>query len=86
MISVVHYIYTLNQGQIQDFLEGWVDFKKKFENFVDLFFLDRPNWISEFFQSTKKDCFGQIFCAAGKIKKNRGLIHKTAQNQNLYIF
>ena len=54
--------------RIQGFLEGGgLDFQKFFEKFVDLSFLvDQIDfWISP--EALKSPCFGQMFCATGKL-------------------
>ena len=50
------------------------DFQKSFENFDDLFFLERPNWFFELSQTTIKTLFWPIFLRrrqnSGKQAKN----------------
>ena len=47
---------------------GFADFEKIFENFVDLFFRSTELTFRARFNPP---CFGQIFCAAGKILKKK---------------
>ena len=49
------------------------------------FYLGRPNGFFELSQALKSPCFGQIFCAAGKILQNqakKGVSRQFLENLN----